>query len=87
MTDVFNNPVTMMQDPIGNAYEVEPHATDDLPIITRAIYIGGAGDLTCRLYKDAEDVTFSSLPAGSLLPLRVASVRDTSTTTLMLALY
>jgi hypothetical protein len=86
MSDPFNNPATMMTDPVNRAYAISPHATAALTLTTRAIYIGGDGDLICRLHGDTADVTFVGLVAGTLLPLRVSHVRNTSTTTFMVAL-
>lgn len=86
-----------MPDPFRRAYASEasavsgfaitPHATDPLSIFPRAVYVGGAGDLVVRLMNDNADVTFSAVPAGTLIPIRPSHVRSSSTATLLLGLY
>lgn len=53
----------------------------------RALYIGGAGDVTVRMVRDGSQLTFSAVPVGTLLPVSVDKVLATGTTaTLILAL-
>lgn len=47
---------------------------------SRGIYVGGAGNLVCRLRNDAADSTFTGLLAGTLYPLEIAVIRKTGTT-------
>lgn len=55
---------------------------------TAAIYVGGAGNLTCRLANSAADVTFTGLVAGQIYRLSVVVIRQTgSTITNAVALY
>ena len=54
---------------------------------TRALYIGGAGDLKVTMAYGTE-VTFSGLSAGSILPIQVTKCFATgSTASLVIALY
>lgn len=46
---------------------------------TRALYIGTAGDVAVRM-TDQTALTFTSVPAGALLPIRVDQVKATGTT-------
>ena len=60
-----------------------------LDTVSRAIYIGGDGDLVCWLKNDDENdtaTTFSSLVAGTLLPIRVQRISTDTTCTAMVAL-
>jgi hypothetical protein len=55
--------------------------------VSRAIYVGGTGDVVAIMADDTS-LTFSAVPAGTLLPIRCKRIAGTSTTaTLMLALY
>ena len=53
---------------------------------TRAVYVGGAGDVVARMAAGQNDVTFSAVPAGTILPIAVDMVKTSSTATLMVAL-
>ena len=56
--------------------------------ICRALYVGGAGNITGRLAFDTVDTVFSGIPAGSVLPLQFKLIKATGTTaTNMVALY
>lgn len=59
----------------------------DLAQTSRGIYVGGAGDVAAVMVGGAV-LTFSAVPAGTLLPIRCTRINSTNTTaTLMLALY
>ena len=58
-------------------------ALDDI----RGLYVGGAGNVALE-GEDGESVTFSAVPAGTILPVSPAKVLSTGTTaTLIVALY
>lgn len=60
---------------------------DDAEITTsRALYVGGAGDVAVTM-KGGGDATFSAVPAGTILPIRVTKVLEATTATLILNLY
>lgn len=72
----------------GNkAAAVTPSDSTELGQV-RALYVGGAGNLAVTMRGDTAAVTFSSVPAGTLLPLAVAKVMSTNTTaTAIVAIY
>jgi len=66
--------------PAIDAVAVSPSDSADLPGgLCRALWIGGAGDISVITAKGTT-VTISTVPAGTLIPLRVTRVRLTNTT-------
>lgn len=81
MTDRFRKEFSTLESPVVDAFEITPSA-NDLPFVTRGIYVGGTGDLEVMMksYEDANTVvTFKSVPAGTLLPIRVKKVLTNTT--------
>lgn len=75
--------------PARDAIAVTPHDTN---VIAggrcRALYVGGAGNVTLRTNDDDGDVAFVGVTAGSILPVYAKYVRSTGTTaTNIVALY
>lgn len=62
------------------AVVITPSDSTDLAIgFTRAIFVGGTGDLSVIML-DGQTITFPSVAAGSMLPLCVSRIRATGTT-------
>ncbi len=53
--------------------------TCELPHITRALYIGGDGDVRVEMYS-GQIITFMEANSGSVIPIRVIKVFATGTT-------
>ena len=76
----------------NNAIAIVP--TDDTPIkdsdgniIQPLLYVGGEGDVAGKT-AEGKAITFSAVPAGTLLPIMMSEVNDTDTTaTLIVGLY
>jgi hypothetical protein len=68
-----------LTSPADNAAAVTPSDSTDLAYNSRALYVGGAGNLVVTM-SGGGDVTFTAVPAGSILPIRVSRVKATSTT-------
>lgn len=79
MLDQFEGRAQAFDSPATHAFSITPADATDLSEITRAIYIGGAGNLTVVLQSDAE-VTFTGLATGTVLPLRARQISATGTT-------
>lgn len=81
MIDTFKTHGRSLTSPPEDAVAVVPG--DDpgagLACATRAIYVGGEGDLRLRML-GGSTVTLRGVQAGTLLPLRVAQVFATGTT-------
>lgn len=67
-----------MTAPADDAFEIVPHATDELEQVTRSVYVGTTGNLDVVM-KSGRSQTFPSVPAGTTLHIRVVAVRATST--------
>lgn len=79
MSDVSN--------PGRYAIAVTPHATNVFANPSRALYIGGAGDLAVRMWPSGNLVTFVAVPIG-ILPIQVDKVLATGTAaTNIISLY
>ena len=87
MPDQHSGFVEGLTSPADNATAVTPSDSTDLAFNSRALYVGGAGNLVVTM-AGGGDVTFTAVPAGSILPVRVTRVKSTSTTaTAILNLY
>lgn len=78
--DEFKNNKGGLTTPATKAVAVTPSDTDELATVSRALYVGGAGNLSLILAGDSSAVTFTGVPAGTILPFRVKQVKSTSTT-------
>lgn len=76
----FDNFADSPSSAAADGFAITPHASADLPAITKAIYVGGGGDLTVRLAGAIGDVTFRNVAAGTILDLRLSAVRSGGTT-------
>lgn len=86
MADIFEKNFTELESPVSNAAAITPNDSTDLTQTTRAIYIGGSGNLTVQM-AGGQEITFVGLIAGIILPIRVRKVKTSSTTTNLVALY
>ena len=86
-TDIFAIERADKADPADHAFAVAPDDAAELAYATRALYIGGAGALKVDML-GGETVTFATVPAGSMLAIRVKKVYATGTTaTSLIGLY
>lgn len=77
-----------LDSPFTKAVAVTPHDTNELTNVTRAIYIGGAGNVNCQFADDSSTVTLTGLLVGVKYDFRLRLIRSTSTTaTNIVALY
>lgn len=74
--------------PARSAAAVTPHNTNALSATSRALYIGGAGDIKIDLADSGSAITFVGVPAGTILPVQATRVYSTGTTaTSIVALF
>ena len=80
MADRYNVGSSGLTGSATRSASVSPNDGADLSNVTRAIWVGGAGNLAVMLLEDSAAVTFVGVAAGTLLPLRVKRVMSTNTT-------
>ena len=69
-----------LSSPAEHGAAVTPNDDADLTTTSRSLYIGTGGDVVVILKGDSAAVTFVSVPAGSVLPVRAQRVKATGTT-------
>ena len=79
MADNFATLLSGLESPARNAMEITPHDTNDLALVTRGIYVGGAGNLKVET-ANGDVVTFVGLAAGMIHPIMCKQVYSTGTT-------
>lgn len=79
--------VEALDAPANDAEAVTPSDTVDLVSTSRALYVGGAGNISVVM-ASGQTVLFTGVPVGTVLRIRVSRVRLTGTTaTAMVSLY
>ena len=74
------------QSPASSAFAITPNDSEEFAVVTRGIYVGGAGTVVAKLASASSTVTFSSVPAGAVLPIRAKLVTTASTATNLVGL-
>lgn len=77
-TDHHSNQQEGLTSPYNDGADVTPSDTEDLPNVTRALYVGHQGYVKVTLYGSGT-VTFR-MSKNELLPIRVTRVWATDTT-------
>jgi hypothetical protein len=68
-----------LTNPAVSAFAITPSDTNNLPHLTRGIYVGGSGDLKVSMAGGGGTIVFVGLAAGMVHPLRVEKVFQTDT--------
>lgn len=79
MTDRFDTFNTALDSPAKHAVAITPNDAADLATATRGIYVGTGGDIAVVMV-GGESVTFTAVPQGMILSIRVTRVLATGTT-------
>lgn len=79
MADNFASVQASITGPISNGAAVTPNDSTDLATSSRAIWIGTGGDVSL-ITVDGTTLLLKNVPAGTMLPIRAARIRSTSTT-------
>lgn len=84
-TNQFSQSDVATQAPASSAFAITP-GDEEFAVVTRGVFVGGAGSVVVQLAGDASTVTFASVPAGAVLPIRAVKVTAASTATNMVGL-
>lgn len=79
MSDPFNSHMSGLESPASNAFDIAPADGANLATVTRALYVGGSGDVAVTL-KSGTSVVLHGVVAGTILPMRIVAVAQTDTT-------
>ena len=79
MSDAFEKNAPGLTSPATRAAAVTPNDSADLANVSRAIFVGGSGNLKVTT-SGGDTVTLVGVVAGSIIPLRVSRVFVTDTT-------
>lgn len=80
MSDRYERHIPSLSDPAALAFEITPSDVD-LAVPTKAIYVGGMGNVVVVAVQSDSAVTFASVPAGTILPVRAKRVTSATTAT------
>lgn len=83
MVDLFKE--NTLESPARHGFAITPHDTTELAYITRAIYVGGDGDIVLVTASGVE-LTFTNLIAGTILPVRAKIVKAATSASNLVAL-
>lgn len=78
MPDIFEDRSSGLESPGYDAVAVTPSDSSDLPVTSRALYVGTGGDVRVTVGSGSV-VTFVNVPEG-ILPMRVSRVHASGTT-------
>ncbi len=77
--DRFEQFAGSLDAPASHAFAIAASDTVNLADVTRALYVGGGGDLSVVMLS-GETALFSAVVTGTILPLRVRRVNATGST-------
>jgi hypothetical protein len=78
MTDRFADTFPGLDAPASHGFAITPDDESDLYETTRALYVGGTGDIAVILASGAA-LVFTNIAGGTILPLRTRRVQATGT--------
>lgn len=79
MYDRFATLSPSLTSPVTDGFNISPSDSDMLREVTRALFVGGAGDVALKLVSGGQ-VVLKGVAAGVLIPVRASAVLATGTT-------
>lgn len=77
--DQFNTHTPGLESPASCAEAVTPSDSVDLTHVSRAVYVGGTGNLTVTM-KEGGSVAFKNVIGGTVIAIRASRILSTGTT-------
>ena len=78
MPDRFQTASPSLSGPAAHGFAVTPSDSALLAETTRALYVGSAGNLVVVM-ASGSTITFTAIPSGTVLPVRVSKIMATGT--------
>ncbi|WMT89096.1 hypothetical protein [Pelagibacterium sp. H642] len=78
MTADFSGRASSASGPAGDFFAITPDDFNDLPQVTRAIYVGSAGNLAV-VSAWGREVRFANVAGGTVLPVCAARIMASGT--------
>jgi hypothetical protein len=79
-SDNFDRAVDSVIAPARNCFSITPSDLGELPLLPKAIFVGNGGDIVVRAVDSSSDVRFANVSSGTILDIRLKSIRATGTT-------
>lgn len=80
MADAFSKTFSTLDGPASSSFSPSANSTNTFSQPTRALYVGTTGNVHVRMLKNQANALFVAVPAGTILPIRVDTIWDTTTT-------
>lgn len=77
--DAFGTTVDSVIAPASTCFAIIPSDTVELPIVTKAIYVGETGNIAVLTLANSDFVTFANVQAGTILDIRARQIRAAGT--------
>lgn len=86
MSDRYSEIASNLVAPAAGGFTITPHDSNAVPEVTRGVYVGTGGSLVVELAWGAI-LTFTNVPSGAMLPIRVRRVLTSGTAASLVGLY
>ncbi|NVE95727.1 spike base protein, RCAP_Rcc01079 family [Altererythrobacter lutimaris] len=79
VSDKFDSSSDSLIAPSSYCFAIIPNDAQNLPVVTKALYVGSGGRVTLVPVDNTSPVTFVNVASGAILDVRVSQVRATGT--------
>lgn len=78
--DHFEHTTDSVIAPARQLFAISPQDDTDLPVATKAIFVGSGGDVAIRPVDGQNAVVLRNVVGGTVLAIRAATIEETGTT-------